>query len=202
MCEVASVSPDQAAELIGLGAVFISDVPEHGQLKPKWQRVAPPKSAASQQQTATQDCRHRVQAVSSTRPPWPAAGQPASTPVSAGQLLRIHVNPKRFPACHETDWPSCVLHCDADYLVINKPAGLPCQAHESNIVESVPACATAGLGLGHLFLLHRLDMWTTGVFVLGRSKEAARRYMMAMEAGEVRKHYKVQPHVHACCQGS
>ncbi len=43
--------------------------------------------------------------------------------------------------------PSRVLHVCDDYLVVDKPRGLPCMRHESNAAEEVAACAGAALGL-------------------------------------------------------
>ncbi len=93
---------------------------------------------------------------------------PAGPPLPAGALLRAHPRPKRFPACHQTHWPSRLLHLDPDLAVVNKPADLPCMPHESNAVEEVAACASRGLaGLlaaaggepGSLEVGHRLDQW-------------------------------------------
>ena len=40
-------------------------------------------------------------------------------------------------------------------------------------------------------MLHRLDVGTTGVLLLGRSHAASRRFSMDMQAHAVRKQYKV-----------
>lgn len=42
------------------------------------------------------------------------------------------------------------LHIDDEYVVVNKPAGLPCMRHESNGVEELAGCAARGLGLEQL----------------------------------------------------
>lgn len=82
--------------------------------------------------------------------PLGGVGDPCDWPCAAGQLLRIHPYPKRFPACHVADWAQRLLGADDDYVVINKPAGLPSMRHESNGVEHAAACAAHALGMGPL----------------------------------------------------
>lgn len=76
-------------------------------------------------------------------------------PRVAGELLRVHPHPKRFPACAATHWPSTLLHVDTDYVVLNKPAGVPCMSHESNALEHLQVAASAALCLGQLEVCHR-----------------------------------------------
>ncbi len=69
---------------------------------------------------------------------------------SQGQWIRVHPNPKRYPAAQAVDWAARVIHLDADVCVVNKPAGIPVQSHESNSVETVPRCLEKALGLNRL----------------------------------------------------
>ncbi|PNH10185.1 RNA pseudourine synthase 6, chloroplastic [Tetrabaena socialis] len=64
--------------------------------------------------------------------------------VPAGHFVRVHPHPKRYPTCY-CDWASRVLFSDDDYIVVNKPAGLPCMRHESNAAEEVAACVGKAL---------------------------------------------------------
>ena len=52
-------------------------------------------------------------------------------------------------------------------------------------------CGHARWGCQGYTWCNRLDLWTTGVMVLGKTKDAARRFMMAMERGAIRKTYRV-----------
>ena len=67
------------------------------------------------------------------------------------------------------------VHEDDDFFVVNKPARLPTQAHESNGCECVPGCVERSLGLepGTLRVTHRLDASTSGVVVLAKHRRAA-----------------------------
>ncbi len=67
-----------------------------------------------------------------------------------GQWIRIHPIPKRYPAAQTVDWASAVLYMDDDICVVNKPAGIPVQSHESNCAENVPRCLERALGAGAL----------------------------------------------------
>ena len=69
-----------------------------------------------------------------------------------GQWIRIHPRPRRYPAASTTDWASRVLHLDDDFCVVNKPAGIPVQSHESNSAETVPRCMERALGIEHLWV--------------------------------------------------
>ena len=59
--------------------------------------------------------------------------------------MRVYKTPRRFLGCYVPDWESRLLSCDAAYVVVDKPAMLPCQPDNSNSAECVPACAAAGL---------------------------------------------------------
>ncbi len=69
-----------------------------------------------------------------------------------GQWIRIHPHPRRYPAASTTDWASRVLHLDDEFCVVNKPAGIPVQSHESNSAETVPRCMERALGIEHLWV--------------------------------------------------
>ncbi|PNW78059.1 hypothetical protein CHLRE_10g462600v5 [Chlamydomonas reinhardtii] len=101
--------------------------------------------------------------------------------VERGHYVRVHPAPKRYPACYCKDWPSRVLHCDDDLIVVNKPPGLPCMRHESNATEELAACVGKALGVEGLEVCHRLDQWTTGVVVLSRHKAANKEFKRSLQ---------------------
>jgi tRNA pseudouridine65 synthase len=83
-----------------------------------------------------------------------------------------------------------LLHVDADYVAIDKPAGL--LVHPSAL--DAHASSTA-LGLLRaqlqvpLWTAHRLDKGTSGVLVFARHTGAAQALAAAFAAGQVRKRY-------------
>lgn len=46
-------------------------------------------------------------------------------PLSAGCYVRVHVHPKRFPRCHALDWAQLIVADTPDFVVVDKPAGVP-----------------------------------------------------------------------------
>lgn len=181
VCTLAGLQPPAAAQLIRLGAVFLGEEIK-GQDVVKWRRLIdlcatqpalPPTSgttassalqpavlpaaAAAQAEAgqASTAASVRREAVALAADLDEAGDDPCAWQCTTGQLLRIHPFPKRFPACDVADWPARLLAVDADYVVINKPAGLPSMRHESNGVEHVAACAARALGLGLLQVCRR-----------------------------------------------
>ena len=80
--------------------------------------------------------------------------------LEVGDYLRVHHNPRRYPAIHDRNWegkydprqlvgensisnslPGAIVGQDVEkgYIVINKPAGLPVHATVDNILENVAA---------------------------------------------------------------
>jgi hypothetical protein len=77
-------------------------------------------------------------------------------PLKAGCWLKAHLTPLRFMALYTvTDWPDRLKHCCEDYIVIDKPAGVPVQPHASNYIEALPTAASRMFNLGHLSIVHR-----------------------------------------------
>lgn len=84
-----------------------------------------------------------------------------------------------------------VIFEDDDFLVVNKPAGLP--VHPSGIYKTqtvTELLKTRGL-LKEGYLLHRLDRETSGVLALGKNRLAAASFQRILRAGGVEKSYEV-----------
>ena len=83
-----------------------------------------------------------------------------------------------------------VLHEDEDLLAIDKPAGVVVHPNNSvrrgSIVELLRARHPAARSLT---LVHRLDRETSGVLLLAKGVEVARRMMRAFSGHRVEKHY-------------
>lgn len=83
-----------------------------------------------------------------------------------------------------------ILHCDADVLVIDKPAGLPVHAGPrggASLEDWLPALQ---MGKRHLPQpAHRLDADTAGCLALGRTKPALAALGAIFAAGRAEKTY-------------
>lgn len=84
-----------------------------------------------------------------------------------------------------------VIFEDEDYLVLNKPAGLP--VHPSGIYkfQTVTELLKSQGILKEGYLLHRLDRETSGVLALGKNREAAAAFQRTLRSGAVEKFYEV-----------
>lgn len=88
-----------------------------------------------------------------------------------------------------TDW---ILFEDADFIVINKPAGISSLAdrvEDQNVLDLARKYTPAAQ------VCHRLDKETSGVMVLAKNPEAYRYMSLLFESREVTKIY------HAVCDG-
>lgn len=83
-----------------------------------------------------------------------------------------------------------ILHCDESLVVVAKPSGLLVhrtdQAPDATAALQLARDATGG---AHLYPVHRLDRGASGVLVLARSSEAARRVHVQFEDGGADKRY-------------
>ncbi len=83
-----------------------------------------------------------------------------------------------------------VIHCDADVLVIDKPAGLPVQGgsgvtrHLDGMLDALTFDASE-----RPRLVHRLDRDTSGVLVLARNRKAAVHLGRSFKGKSARKIY-------------
>lgn len=119
------------------------------------------------------------------------------TRLANGQELRLPpmlANPKAAP--QETDardrdfMRGLVLYEDGDIVVINKPAGLAVQGG-SGITRHVDGMldALAGANGVRPRLVHRIDKDTSGLLLLARSAESARRLSATFAGRDVEKVY-------------
>jgi len=83
-----------------------------------------------------------------------------------------------------------VLHLDSDLVAIDKPPGLLVHPSALDAHEERSALKLLRDQLGErLWPLHRLDKGTSGVLLFARNAQAARHWGIALERGDVRKHY-------------
>ncbi len=87
--------------------------------------------------------------------------------LESGNRLRIHLEPKRYQC--PTDLCQRLIYLDKEFLVYNKPAGVPVHPTVDNSGENLLAWLRESLG-GSLWLLHRLDVPTRGVLIFARQR--------------------------------
>lgn len=111
----------------------------------------------------------------------------ADQSVNSDASFRIHTNPRRFAVSLLAD-PLPVAFEDEDFLVVNKPAGLPVHALVDNVQENVLAEISKRTKL-NLHVTHRLDVGTSGLLVLAKSKVAQAKFNHWLVTHQVEKHY-------------
>jgi len=108
--------------------------------------------------------------------------------LSPGQYVRVHFRPKRFPV-EGIDWQATVVHDDEEFIVVNKPAGIPVHATLDNQVENVLHQLGAALGIS-LHITQRLDIEVSGLVVLAKTKEFQRQFNRLLVERKVKKRYR------------
>jgi 23S rRNA pseudouridine1911/1915/1917 synthase len=89
-----------------------------------------------------------------------------------------------------------ILFQDERYLAVEKPSGVsmatPRGEEDGELVSRfLEACGQgAAKSSGELFLLHRLDVGTSGIVLLARSREAHRRASLLFQSRKVEKTYR------------
>ena len=112
----------------------------------------------------------------------------ASRKVNAGDVLRFSYTMRDEP---EVPTDITDIYEDDDYLVVNKPPGLP--VHPSGIYKT-QTITTLLKERGRLtdgYLLHRLDRETSGVLALAKNRRAAAAFQKILRAGRIEKIYQV-----------
>ena len=91
-------------------------------------------------------------------------------------------------ACGAAKSPLHLLHLDSDWIVIDKPAGLPSVPGRAPGLQD---CAAARVQALHpdARVVHRLDMATSGLLLMARGVENQRRLGAAFEQRRVAKTY-------------
>ncbi|MEM7233902.1 MAG: RluA family pseudouridine synthase [Planctomycetota bacterium] len=106
--------------------------------------------------------------------------------VAAGDRV-LHVDPEHT----EPDVDAAIefLHIEDDFLVLVKPAPLPVHPSGKYCRHTVTGLLELAKPDESFHVVHRLDGFTTGVLILGRSAKGARGLTQQFEAGEVKKTY-------------
>lgn len=116
-----------------------------------------------------------------------------NTLLKENDYVRVHLEPKRFQGFEfQKDW--IVLQTE-DFIVFNKPSGLPCHPTLDNFRENLLEIATHHLQMT-LFVTHRLDVPTSGLILFARNKAMLSYFNKCLEAHTVQKKYEAM--VHGC----
>lgn len=97
-----------------------------------------------------------------------------------GDILRIHTKPRRFASPRA--WSDLILFENSEYMIVDKPHGVPVHAHLDNAVENL--CYQL-----KVHPTHRIDLPTRGLVVLAKDAETQARLQKQFSTGRIRKRY-------------
>jgi 23S rRNA pseudouridine1911/1915/1917 synthase len=108
--------------------------------------------------------------------------------LSPGHYVRVHLQPKRFPV-EAIDWASTVVYENDQFVVANKPAGIPVHATVDNKLENVLHQLSLTLQ-STLHITQRLDAEVGGLIVFAKTREFQRQFNRLLVERKVRKKYR------------
>ena len=107
-------------------------------------------------------------------------------PVKENSLFRVHSKPRRYNT--KLDWTSLIVYENSDFVVVNKPSGLPSHSSVDNVFEN--SLTQTGFALNQsLFITHRLDTLTSGLIVYAKNSEFVKSFNVQLQARNIEKKY-------------
>ena len=123
----------------------------------------------------------------------------AAARIAVGDRLQVELRPTQQAMAFVPQRMALeVVFEDADLLVINKPAGLvvhPAAGHWSGtLLNGLLAHHAAAASLPRAGIVHRLDKDTSGLMLVGKSRQAVEALVRAIAAREVNRQYLALAH--------
>lgn len=110
--------------------------------------------------------------------------------IAEGAYIRVHSKPRRFPA-NDYSWDERLLFQNEDFVVVNKPPGLPVHPSVDNCLENLQTYLSTHLQQ-ELFITHRLDVPTQGLLVLAKNKNFLSSFNQLLAQRGVQKIYRAR----------
>jgi 23S rRNA pseudouridine1911/1915/1917 synthase len=101
-------------------------------------------------------------------------------------MIRIHTKPRRY-FC-DYDWEKFIVFQNDDFLILNKPAGVPSHPSVDNIIENSLTQTEYATG-EKLHISHRLDTTTEGLIVYGKTKDFVKSFNQQIQNHTIEKNY-------------
>jgi 23S rRNA pseudouridine1911/1915/1917 synthase len=107
-------------------------------------------------------------------------------PISENQHVRVHTKPRRYN-CRQS-WRELVVFENQDFLVLNKPSGIPSHPSVDNAIENSLTQTEQALQT-KLQITHRLDTLTAGLIVYAKNQAFVKNFNIQMQNRGVEKRY-------------
>lgn len=110
-------------------------------------------------------------------------------------MFSLFLDDGRYVSAYTTPWSEVTVAEHDDFLVVNKPSGVPSHCVIDNFVECVPYQLELYLG-GHTrcFVTSRLDTGTSGLLILAKTAAAVGGFNKLLRERLVQKVYRAVCH--------
>jgi len=103
-------------------------------------------------------------------------------------IIRVHLEPRRY--CFKPEaLEGRILELNEHFAAIDKPSGLPMHSTVDNAEENLLKLLVACMG-GEAHVTHRLDIPTSGVVVVARTKDYQSRFNKLIMKSGLKKRYR------------
>ncbi len=108
------------------------------------------------------------------------------TNITENNLFRVHTKPRRYNC--DYDWSSRIVYENQDFVIANKPSGLPSHPSVDNIIEN-SLSQIAKAKRQNLFITHRLDTLTSGLIVYAKNNSFVKNFNSQLQNRLIEKRY-------------
>ncbi len=110
----------------------------------------------------------------------------SESPIFFGALIRVHTKPRRYFV--DYDWKNLIFFENKDFLILNKPSGIPSHPSVDNKIENSLTQTEMALKQ-KLHISHRLDTTTSGLIVYGKTPEFVKSFNAQLQNRTITKKY-------------
>ncbi len=106
--------------------------------------------------------------------------------VHYGHQMRVHTKPRRYYVNY--DWKSRIVFEHEDFVILNKPSGIPSHPSVDNITENSLTQLEQAMN-AKLHISHRLDTTTEGIIVYGKKTDFVKAFNIQLQSKNIEKKY-------------
>jgi len=112
--------------------------------------------------------------------------QTEDTEIAENLLCRVHTKPRRYNC--NLNWKDRIIFENADFLVLNKPSGIPSHPSVDNAIENSLTQVALARKID-LQITHRLDTLTSGLIVYSKNPNFVKNFNIQIQNRNVEKKY-------------
>ncbi|MEQ1666482.1 MAG: RluA family pseudouridine synthase, partial [Bdellovibrionales bacterium] len=106
--------------------------------------------------------------------------------IPANQLFRVHSKPRHYNCNY--NWKNLVIYENQDFIVLNKPSGVPSHPSVDNIIENSLSQLSQAYNQ-EFYITHRLDTLTSGLIVYAKSTSFVKNFNKQLQEKNIEKKY-------------